>query len=629
MDAQHPLPSYPAGAQFSTPPQAIEYPFPPPVYCSVSLPGYAEQLNTLWQNLHTAEIDKEKLRYQLQQKHLAEEAYTHVLKVADNCLCTQSKYGVWVPILNRTIRMAARLEPEPPLRGSAVYAVLLSQEKQPVILSEKQFYHDAMLISKLQEASGAEVTVRKSPKATAILLRQAISRDMAVFPVSLYAGWSAHAENGFCFTAFSPFSSHLGTSAMDSPPLTGPQLLSPMPEGMRETAVKNWSTAFAPIQDPFARWLLNIWFHTAGLTSLLDGLHFGPPLGLYLFCDNPAWLAYLHRLFCWFGDPPLKLDSPSAKFPDELLARKDQPLVIDDGNRTRQAAANADTLETMLASRELPWKNGRNSQYLPVRALPVVLASAASGLACNPYLISLDLSSEDLEGQCSPRAFPSEAYLNEYLQAFFAYTSTHIAELHSLLQKAHGDAMELAGNALSEPFMNTLGLALGIHCFLAEFYKPAGGSGILDVFPIEDFASRLVDLLHETSDKQFSGLADQFVLIARAMIRQRQLVLYMRDSQKKVSEGTPAVYLDADSLYFTSAALRAICERLKQSRPVILRALAEAGYIQGHAANETTVMTRIQLWNVYGVPEAVYVYRLQRDAFELLGDPLPEGVDAL
>ena len=82
------------------------------------------------------------------------------------------------------------------------------------------------------------------------------------------------------------------------------------------------------------------------------------------------------------------------------------------------------------------------------------------------------------------------------------------------------------------------------------------------------------------------------------------------------------VYFDEGSLYFTPAALKTVCQQLGYSRPVVLRALSNAGLLRGSRINQTTAMTRIQLWNVHGIPQPTAVYRLRRDAFERLGEPL-------
>ena len=53
---------------------------------------------------------------------------------------------------------------------------------------------------------------------------------------------------------------------------------------------------------------------------------------------------------------------------------------------------------------------------------------------------------------------------------------------------------------------------------------------------------------------------------------------------------------------------------------MVLRALTSANLIQGSPINQSTAMTRIRLWDVYGRRYSAHVYRLRRDVFEQMGD---------
>ena len=417
---------------------------PMPPYVPFISPEYLNCLVFLQQQLNFASLDNERLRHQLQKKYLSEESYTAPLTFADHCICTQSKYGAWVPILNRTIEQAVYVAPSPPLRSPPFYIIRLSQSEHPITLSEESYFRDAILISRLQEAGGVEVTIRKSLKATAQLIRQAVSRKLTVLPVSIYAGWSEQNDGKPCFSTFPPFSSH----CQDGNFLL-PHVLPDASPATAELAVQKWMPAFSLLQNSFASWFLTLWFHMSALSSLLNHLGFQPPLGLYLFSDDPVGLAYLRRLFCWFGDSALSMGIAPELFNDGLLARKDQPLVIEDTFQGKNAKLNTDTLEEMLLTHSAPWKNGRDTQYLPIQALPTILASIVSGLACSPNLIVLDLPSGQLLSSRFAKEFPLQENLNEYLSAFANYTTRHIAELRAQLNNARDGAWEVSNGTLA------------------------------------------------------------------------------------------------------------------------------------------------------------------------------------
>lgn len=93
----------------------------------------------------------------------------------------------------------------------------------------------------------------------------------------------------------------------------------------------------------------------------------------------------------------MSLDLPSEQFSRLLMRRKDQPLVIEDTDRTKFAGDNASVMDEMLVTHSLPWKNGRDCVQLPIRALPTIIASSVSGLSCNPGLITLDMPADQFD----------------------------------------------------------------------------------------------------------------------------------------------------------------------------------------------------------------------------------------
>lgn len=132
----------------------------------------------------------------------------------------------------------------------------------------------------------------------------------------------------------------------------------------------------------------------------------------------------------------------------------------------------------------------------------------------------------------------------------------------------------------------------------------------------------LRELLEQTFDKLLDcgDLAAQFVAVARLMLTNGALSPCPVKYSEEPSGGT--IYYDETTLGFTAPALNAVCQRLGQSRPVVLHALREAGLLLGKRINSGTLLTRISVWNSYGIPQTERVYKLPRSAFDQLGDPL-------
>ena len=128
--------------------------------------------------------------------------------------------------------------------------------------------------------------------------------------------------------------------------------------------------------------------------------------------------------------------------------------------------------------------------------------------------------------------------------------------------------------------------------------------------------------MRQTTAKEDNwDLADQFVQVARSHLVNGQLYTSPVEVRK---EPLPemVVFYDERTLSFTTPAFCRICRQLGQSRPAVLRALREAGMMFGRPVNSATAMTRISIWDKFGVRRNLSVYRLVRSAFDLPGDPL-------
>jgi hypothetical protein len=142
----------------------------------------------------------------------------------------------------------------------------------------------------------------------------------------------------------------------------------------------------------------------------------------------------------------------------------------------------------------------------------------------------------------------------------------------------------------------------------------------LDISAPDDWPAWLVDLMTQTAE-DLGDLSEQFVAVARSMILTGELILTPLSSPQEVSGAI--VFADDNTLSFTPAAFSQVCTRLFASRPVLLQALRQSNMLLGKPVNATTELTRISVWNGYGIRSTIRVYKLPRDAFEKLGEPLP------
>lgn len=166
-----------------------------------------------------------------------------------------------------------------------------------------------------------------------------------------------------------------------------------------------------------------------------------------------------------------------------------------------------------------------------------------------------------------------------------------------------------------------MGIALALYRFLREFYADYHVDLPVDTTE-EELTAQLLEVLDEVSIKKEAAncLDSQFVTVTRTMIGHGDLSIQPLAERHAAPKDTLTVYADDGSLYFTPAAFDQVCKWLGYSRPMVLRALTNANLIQGSPINQSTVMTRIRLWDVYGRRYSAHVYRLRRDVFEQMGD---------
>ncbi len=377
---------------------------------------------------------------------------------------------------------------------------------------------------------------------------------------------------------------------------------------------------FNVIRTPILRQLAILLYHEAALHTLLRQLGHKFPLAFCLFSMDKSILTYFRTLLSWFAAPPITLDAPPSDFSFALLSRKDQPLLIEDRGRLDYVAKNVTVLESALLTGVAPWKNGRDTLSLSIQAPIVLLSSRPSALSCAPEVMVCDFLSDDFDREIWLELVDRIKQNQDYLTAFCAYTATHIPDLRNALAEGQKAALHLDNGQLTEPCWKTLGILIGLQTFLGNF------SCFADLEPVpfdpaEELSSYLLNLLAQTSEKaERTSLADQFVEVARRFIQNNILHTYHQNACPPDVSG--AVLFDDSCLYFTPKAFYSTCQALSQSRPVVLAALAEAGLFCGPQTNATTAQTRISVWNEYGIRHIESVYALDREAFDILGDPL-------
>ena len=556
-------------------------------------------------------VENERLRHRLNQRQATEDAYSQV-QPHQGATLVLDRTGRWVELLNREVEWAGYYVPQPPSEQRPFYAIQLKEIDRVLCLSEQEFINDKVLIQRIQELPGVEVKFRQSQRTTAFLLRKAFKP--LPYNLPFYGGWLLSQEEDLDFKVFPTLSTHrAGDEFCDVVPL--PALELPI------HAVREWKRMGAIVADANVRWLLQLWFHGAVLTTLLEHMGYPIPLALCLCTTGNAWPSWLRGFFQWFGDPALSLDMLPVEFRRGLLYRRDQPLLVVDSRQNAYAPQNSELLERALTSRTVPW--GKDSG-LTLKALPVIISPAATSLSCSPRTITLDLVPEQLNLSKDTHFSEWSSAMFQYLNWFIRYTKNTQLHLRKLLKSYVSRAENDLESPLDADCARTLGILLALDDHIHHFAVSIGASG--EEAEKNGKERWLRWLLEQTTWKTSDsyGLADRFLSIARSHLSSGFLEACPVEYEKLPSSDA-VVFFDKDSLFFTRGAFDQVCGQLDQSQRVILSVLRDTDILCGKPINGTTAMTRIRIYNVYGCSQSVSGYKFRRDVFDRLGDPLILG----
>lgn len=582
-------------------------------------PDYFSAFFAMSNNLQHAVTENVMLQNQLSQKQLREEAYTKII-INNGRTYTLGRYGKFLELINAVINATYYYEySEPPLRFDPYYSIEIDKY-ETLIISEKDFFSDARLINAFQR-HGITVQHLSTQKNTARLLRDVVTNQLAPnrrhCPLVFYAGWRGNQDKTaswyFIFQSFATCQSNSKNDVLALLPNLSPSVTA--------TAISQFMPVFEMIRTSFKRQLTLLLYHEAAIHTLLQQLGYAFPLAICFFSTEHNILTYFRKLLSWFNTSPIILEKLTNDFSYDLLARKDQPLLVEDSGRLNQAAKNSEILESALLNHVVPWKNKRETRSLPLQAPITLLSSRASALSCAPEVMVLDFVADDFNREVWKESADRVGQNRDYLIAFCGYTSDHIPELRKALEDGQKTARSLDEGQLTDPCLQTLGIFIGLRNFLESFFECAALNSVPFPSTDENLFGQLLDILVQTSKKaERASLPEQFIDIARNMIQKDILHIHHRNRCPVDMRGVVA--FDEDRLHFTLDAFTQVCQSMMQSRPVIEAALSEAGMFSGARINKTTPLTRITIWNEHGIPKLTRVFSFERELFDVYGDPL-------
>ena len=121
-------------------------------------------------------VKVEQLEQQLREKERKEEAYTKIFADGKRTW-TMTESGRPVELLDAALIAAFRVIPQGPVEHPVSYGLEFTGQESLIVLDEPAYLDDKRLIHNLQTA-GIRVTIRRSTRATAALVRQCISAGL-------------------------------------------------------------------------------------------------------------------------------------------------------------------------------------------------------------------------------------------------------------------------------------------------------------------------------------------------------------------------------------------------------------------------------------------------------------------
>lgn len=562
------------------------------------------------------QAETERLKRQLEEKTLKEEAMNQILKMQGNTYCTLTKSGRLVPLTNFTFASVEELIYDPFYQRKRQLWIKTSIQEAPALIDLDDFLNDNKWICFLEATSRTSIKLYGSMKRVATLLRSIANTSKKQRFIPYFGGW-VKTDRCHLYYTFPGFR----TTAKRMTPELYETAHTAIPANIR-TSAQRFQSRLEPIQDKPLRSFLAIWLHMSFLQSLL--LEYGICLTKIpvITTENPAVQAYLRSALTISPDGIISMNVLPADFTRALLSHKDQPCVILSPVFGKNSVENGRILDEVISSGLVSQKKG--TQILdqrPLGTLPILLVDRAASPASSSYGIPISATDDQFD-LLSCAATAAEAPCpSDYWSGFLSFTYLHMDELHHLLQKQMAEALAFSTEyQYSAEHAVVLGAMWAVAEFLHMFAQEFSFSD--DVLLVNDWLDYAIRLLEE-SDAQYAapdGLADCFLAAVRLAICQRGLPCY-RMTQQLSSIPRGAVYFDDTYVCLDKIAFDHVCQTAGCPSSAVKRELMELGYFSGKAVNSQAYETRISLLCKQSGRKLIRVYKFRRDLFERLGEP--------
>lgn len=543
------------------------------------------------------------------------EAFSN-LETAMGRTLVRDKRGIWHCVLETDIREVYHIIPNTLHRAEGHYMILFGCSDIPLEITDAEFAVNGTLIDKIIQHTRLEVKLLVSRKHTAELLRQTILKIVRDVYVEFYFGWRK-AKGTWVFDLNMDTTHSRRNMERDLLLATRPAI--PAKTVTEELmAAKQMSHFFGTITNPEVRATVSQWFHAAVLETLTKDFGYCIKMGLCFFSEDGGVLRKLEAILGCYGDKSIELSASKKVVSDQLCERKDQPCLLRD---RMVAKGNADLVLEVINTGTIPIDKNRETVETDLHGLITLLSNSVTKLNQSQYFATIGVADGDFEKAPDAEMQNLKRYVNDYLRGFCGYVAQNLANLEKYLACGMDRAYDCSEN-LSQEAMVLLGVLLGVSDMIRDYIAQLAPNEALREEMERALCPGRIDALVKSLENatemgcNADDLVDCFQVTVEAMIRQGRFdSRQMKDDVLRdgCEEGKVGItYADESYICFTRPAFRAICEACGVSVPVMGKALREAGMLKGCAVNSESYLTRITVWDVYGMPQPKRVYKIDR-----------------
>lgn len=576
----------------------------------VNLEVLAAQQSKLGYDLGCASSRIQQLERALKQKRESDGAFALAIQM-EGKTGTIGRRGEPVILADFVISGATRTVFDSLLDKEPELELLFKGGIPPLRISERDYLDDKVLLERLSSHTRQQINRQLTRTKLATLFRDWISRDLKTQFIPLHGGWQT-IENGVGLYEFRTigdrFVAYQPKGGME--PSVGLTFPAEIEEQAREGILGLLEAWRSVGLLPMHYWLMVVVECTGFLFSLLDMLGYRIPLGVCFQVDHPAMEDLLVEWLGCYGEK--EADMGAVDLAAELRRRKDDTILIVQSGSTALTKANCCAMISALSTGVISEK-GKSMGLL--QALPLTVVRGASQFAVSDQMLSISIPGvpSGREGREIQRSDK-----RKFLQGLAWYVQRNLGMFESCLSKGRENAFSLLLQDLSRDQLKTFGVLNGVVQVLANFLGDLGlnqeaealcGSGAIEL---------VRDSLEESmfSAASLEECADAFVAVVKTMIENSELKEVPLEEVDINYEVRPDdIFVTKDCYCFPEKTVVLVGERMFYSRPKIIRALDERGWLLGTQANSRTKLTRKILRGDDGARRTLYFFKLRRTLF--------------